>query len=486
MVRLKYEIEDSTIAELLGVQNFTNEESAILELVKNAYDAGATELLINFNSNGLVISDNGVGMNENDIRSNWMHVGKSNKRYYSDFSFTLPKRILAGSKGVGRFALARLGKKVVLYSKKESQNEVEWTTDWNESLLEKNISQPKINGHGTKIYIHELRDRWTQNRIKNLSRYLSTTYNDNVMNIVIKPEQDDQVKYIFRNPEMGKTHVSEIELSYDNCNYSLNCIIKSDEFKQEAEKYFQNEKWNLQEKRINVYDELVNDNSLDEIPEIEFKQMLEKIGPFKAKLFFSLKVYSNQDRDLFLYKYPTLHERYDYGIVLYRNAFSIASFDGKKDWLELNKRMRKSPAAATHPTGSWRVRSNQLSGAIFIDKQKNPELKDMANRQGLEENEYFKLFSEIILLGITEFERGRQKFIRLVNKKNKNQENQSNQRTPVLNEILQTKCDKLNLNEAKVADLKNEIRALQTITEQASREKDEIESNYRYDVRILN
>ena len=442
MVRLKYEIEDSTIAELLGVQNFTNEESAILELVKNAYDAGATELLINFNSNGLVISDNGVGMNENDIRSNWMHVGKSNKRYYSDFSFTLPKRILAGSKGVGRFALARLGKKVVLYSKKESQNEVEWTTDWNESLLEKNISQPKINGHGTKIYIHELRDRWTQNRIKNLSRYLSTTYNDNVMNIVIKPEQDDQVKYIFRNPEMGKTHVSEIELSYDNCNYSLNCIIKSDEFKQEAEKYFQNEKWNLQEKRINVYDELVNDNSLDEIPEIEFKQMLEKIGPFKAKLFFSLKVYSNQDRDLFLYKYPTLHERYDYGIVLYRNAFSIASFDGKKDWLELNKR--------------------------------------------LEENEYFKLFSEIILLGITEFERGRQKFIRLVNKKNKNQENQSNQRTPVLNEILQTKCDKLNLNEAKVADLKNEIRALQTITEQASREKDEIESNYRYDVRILN
>ena len=486
MVRLKYEIEDSTIAELLGVQNFTNEESAILELVKNAYDAGATKLLINFNSNGLVISDNGVGMNENDIRSNWMHVGKSNKRYYSDFSITLPKRILAGSKGVGRFALARLGKKVVLYSKQESQNEVEWTTDWNESLLEKNIGQPEINGHGTKIYIHELRDRWTQNRIKNLSRYLSITYNDNVMNIVIKPEQDDQVKYIFRNPEMGKTHVSEIELSYDNCNYSLNCIIKSDEFKPEAEKYFQNEKWNLQEKRINVYDELVNDNSLDEIPEIEFKQMLEKIGPFKAKLFFSLKVYSNQDRDLFLYKYPTLHERYDYGIVLYRNAFSIASFDGKKDWLELNKRMRKSPAAATHPTGSWRVRSNQLSGAIFIDKQKNPELKDMANRQGLEENEYFKLFSEIILLGITEFERGRQKFIRLVNKKNKNQENQSNQRTPVLNEILKTKCDKLNLNEAKVADLKNEIRALQTITEQASREKDEIKSNYRYDVRILN
>lgn len=41
MERLKYIVEDSTIAELLGVQNFTNKESAILELVKNAYDAQA-------------------------------------------------------------------------------------------------------------------------------------------------------------------------------------------------------------------------------------------------------------------------------------------------------------------------------------------------------------------------------------------------------------------------------------------------------------
>ena len=42
MERLKYIVEDSTIAELLGVQNFTNKESAILELVKNAYDAQAS------------------------------------------------------------------------------------------------------------------------------------------------------------------------------------------------------------------------------------------------------------------------------------------------------------------------------------------------------------------------------------------------------------------------------------------------------------
>ena len=48
MERLKYIVEDSTIAELLGVQNFTNKESAILELVKNAYDAQANNVSITF------------------------------------------------------------------------------------------------------------------------------------------------------------------------------------------------------------------------------------------------------------------------------------------------------------------------------------------------------------------------------------------------------------------------------------------------------
>ena len=44
MEQLQYVIEDSTIAELLGVQNFTNDESAVLELVKNAYDAKASSI----------------------------------------------------------------------------------------------------------------------------------------------------------------------------------------------------------------------------------------------------------------------------------------------------------------------------------------------------------------------------------------------------------------------------------------------------------
>ena len=72
MERLKYIVEDSTIAELLGVQNFTNKESAILELVKNAYDAQANNVSITFSDRSIVIIDDGIGMSKSTICENCM------------------------------------------------------------------------------------------------------------------------------------------------------------------------------------------------------------------------------------------------------------------------------------------------------------------------------------------------------------------------------------------------------------------------------
>ncbi len=79
MEQLRYVIEDSTIAEILGVQNFTNDESAVLELVKNAYDAKSTTISLDFFENNLIITDSGEGMSADDIKQHWMHVGKSPK-----------------------------------------------------------------------------------------------------------------------------------------------------------------------------------------------------------------------------------------------------------------------------------------------------------------------------------------------------------------------------------------------------------------------
>ena len=104
MEELAYTLDDSTIVELLGLQNFTKSESAILELVKNAYDANAMKLNLNFIDDKLEVVDDGIGMNATDIRNNWMHIGKSEK-VYKVVDEHKNIRIQAGSKGIGRFAL---------------------------------------------------------------------------------------------------------------------------------------------------------------------------------------------------------------------------------------------------------------------------------------------------------------------------------------------------------------------------------------------
>ena len=66
-------------------------------------------------------------MNRQKILEAWMHVGKSDKQYIvGEGEFA---RVLAGSKGVGRFAIARLGAKASVYTKMESENAVLWKTD---------------------------------------------------------------------------------------------------------------------------------------------------------------------------------------------------------------------------------------------------------------------------------------------------------------------------------------------------------------------
>ena len=128
MEKLQYVIEDRTIAELLGVQNFSTDESAILELVKNAYDAQASYIKLTFKSDTLTVLDDGVGMNIDDIKSKWMHIGKSTK----DYTTVLENnhiRVLAGSKGIGRFALARLGQEAAVMSKRSGDDGILWETD---------------------------------------------------------------------------------------------------------------------------------------------------------------------------------------------------------------------------------------------------------------------------------------------------------------------------------------------------------------------
>lgn len=476
MEELKYVIEDSTIAELLGVQNFSTDEAAILELVKNAYDANALNLKITFENDMLRFEDNGIGMNACDIKEHWMHIGKSSKEY-EIIDQNNKKRIQAGSKGVGRFALSRLGYSVYLKSKRLDSAGVIWKTDWNMSVLDESND---IHNNGTDIKIIGLREKWNKKRIENLNKYLERTYHDTSMEIrIISDSYDEIVEEHFPKAKVGINCRSNIVLKY--ANGVLVTTVESDEFENEALKYCTGIDIKKFEKKTDVVNELKG-NKITELLDDDIQNVINNIGEFSANLYFNI-VSSKEEKEKFLYKYLNTQENIESGIILYRNAFSISSYEGKKDWLGLGKRSRKSPAAASHPTGAWRVRENQMAGYVMIDKKKNAVLQDMANRQGLDENIYYQLFVEIILIGIKEFERYRQNIVRKINVKNQVEDQKA---TPISDRVLSKPTSVSVLTKEEAKQLATEIKGYKKEGKQYQKDKEAVEARYKYDVRILN
>lgn len=143
--------------------------------------------------------------------------------------------------------------------------------------------------------------------------------------------------------------------------------------------------------------------------------LIESVGPFTAEFYFLKNSPSKYEivkpispgRRKILQQFS--------GIKLYRDGFKVRPYgeEGPSfDWLSLGDRATKSPAAVSHDTGSWRVRTNQLVGAVRISKDNNPNLFDMANREGLSVNDAYRTFVTILTKIIETFEADRQYIFR--------------------------------------------------------------------------
>ena len=115
----------SGLKNIIGKDLISDRFIAIFELVKNSYDAGASKVKINFDKDKdgqsrIIISDDGCGMNYNDIINKWLFVAyseKKNKNRGNNSYIEKIKREVAGAKGVGRFSCDRLGETLKLMTK---------------------------------------------------------------------------------------------------------------------------------------------------------------------------------------------------------------------------------------------------------------------------------------------------------------------------------------------------------------------------------
>lgn len=187
----------SYLKDIIGRDLVTNEFVAIFELVKNAFDAGATRVDIEFDpeERSITIVDDGHGMSRSDIRNKWLFVAYSDKALATDSyrDKIKPAGQFAGSKGIGRFACDTLGAGLELYSLAEGQKsisklEIDWTRferDSTDEFQGVNVAlgaapafPPVYNAeppssHGTVLVIRETRQDWNPDNIRKLRRDLA-------------------------------------------------------------------------------------------------------------------------------------------------------------------------------------------------------------------------------------------------------------------------------------------------------------------------
>lgn len=195
----------SELKNIIGKDLIINDEVAIFELVKNAYDAHATRVDITFEKDKIIIQDNGKGMDFDDIKNKWLFVAYSAKKdatedddlkeddKYKDYRDKINlKRGFAGAKGIGRFSCDRLGSNLKLIARKVSSKTLnQLDVNWND--FEQNAKEDFINiqvdyttplsieyndfQNGVILEIFNLHSNWNSDRFASLKRSLGKLIN---------------------------------------------------------------------------------------------------------------------------------------------------------------------------------------------------------------------------------------------------------------------------------------------------------------------
>ncbi|OYO59426.1 hypothetical protein CG709_18745, partial [Lachnotalea glycerini] len=260
MAKMKYKIS-SRATILLGRESVSKVEGALIELIKNTYDADATLCYVYFETseNALYIIDDGTGMTKSVIEDNWMMIGTANKR---DEYISEKDRIKSGEKGIGRFALDRLGSLCEMYTKNANDKFIKWSTNWNSfeeagktldeieadfdylntniyailpecvkreiKLLEKKLNEDRgeenevsfIFKTGTVLKIAGLRDDWKETTINNLI---------NSLGFLIPPEEQDEFYISIQKSKDSGFELIENNLS-EEFDYKINANFDGSKF----------------------------------------------------------------------------------------------------------------------------------------------------------------------------------------------------------------------------------------------------------------
>ncbi len=175
---------DAALLRELGERLIGRPYIALSELVKNSYDADATDCRIEFGDDRIVVSDNGHGMSEQEFHEHWMRIGTTHKT--TEKTSRRFHRPMTGSKGLGRLSAQFLADEMTLESTSadDPSRHLYAIVDWGRIRHGENIDTfqvlwevrsgkreyPRGGTAGTKIVLENLRSSWNTDEIGRLGQ----------------------------------------------------------------------------------------------------------------------------------------------------------------------------------------------------------------------------------------------------------------------------------------------------------------------------
>lgn len=427
---------------MLGEQLIKNEQIALAELIKNAYDADADWVKVSFvnfgekmvlsDSSKIIIEDNGCGMSLGTIEKSWMNPATPNKKAEKgEEKRTLVKnRVIQGEKGIGRFAILKLGRKITITTRPQNSNE-EYVIDYDLSNYDDDflsingqekelfiddisinvypqnptqivdreviINSQKYSGNtnGTKIEISNLKGEWSKKKVEEVN--IESQKLQSIFDKIFDKQSDDTFEIGF---EINNERISVSDKTIENLSnlFDSSAVLKITDGKYNENEHKFEYKINGTPTKLNLSDPLII--GLGGIVRNHFFAEKDLFGNLKMKNstcgnfkfnFFIFDLDAKKESNYYLDKEEKATIK-DHRIYLYRDKIRVAPYgDRDDDWLKIDI-LRGTGRSGDYPS------NDQVVGFIDISKKENPRLKDKTNREGLiDEGTAIQDFKTLIL-----------------------------------------------------------------------------------------
>lgn len=373
----------------LGKELVGRQETAVSELVKNAYDADATSVKVTFidtdeKGGSLRIWDNGHGMTREQIVGGFMRLSTSDKLHNP--TSPIYKRTRAGRKGIGRFAAQRLGNRLTLTTRTaDDDHPLRLRINWLEfahdqeifSIANKLEALEKDRNPGTTLYIGDLCDAWTDSQIKRVYRYIGELLQPFPLSKTDKKNESDpgfQVTFYRQTGGDERQVIADDETEIFSQSVAvIEGWVDDDGFGYVS---FNSKKLKINESDLPV-------SRLRNV--IESYQELRNVH-FKAHYFIYSSDFISGHQ---LSRIQELAKTRG-GIRVYRNGFRVLPYgESYNDWLKLDASTRARAILPAHA-------NNNFFGYVEIKDQEGTLFEETASREGLIENTAFEELTEFV------------------------------------------------------------------------------------------